>query len=298
MARALWTNEPFSDGRTPRDIARLPASVADAFKELETLTRQRRTTLRAASGTLSQGEGDSIRKAVLSIVFKAMGLPAKYDEARALLWLPNEGIEDAVRAALKQKQRDLERELRDLTVASHLHGILFAHRREDEALLQPSYPLLPTRQRLGERVLTTTDASGTGMQLRSQLRLAFDAVRKSKYAPLGHIVGGDFIYDEIRMRLRQSSQISSETANAIDQLDGAADAARAGINSAIVFAHVALPCKDELVRAIITRAAAERTLAGRKHTTHSASRRAMPRSESPHCSARRSNRRRSFRVAA
>lgn len=39
-----------------------------------------------------------------------------------------------------------------------------------------------------------------------------------------------------------------------------AEAAQAGINSAIVFAHVALPRKDELVRAIITREAAERTI--------------------------------------
>ena len=383
MARALWTNEPFPDHRTPRDIARLPTSVADTLKELDGLARQQKTTLRAASGTLSQGEGDSIRKAVLSIVFKAVGLPAKYDEARALLWLRNEGIEDAVREDLTKKTRDLERELRDFTVSSHLHdailkarpglardaielgdklegqfsargdidqddflsffteavsvngevpifllvldelqqyiadsperamrvqevieslskgfsgrvlviatgqsaltgtpvlskllgrfsvqvqlsdsdveevlretvlkkkasaskplaelfspsgclgeiaahmqGSVFAHRREDEALLGPSYPLLPTRQRLWERVLATTDATGTGVQLRSQLRLAFDAVRKSKDAPLGHIVGGDFIYDEIRMRLRQSSQISAETANAIDKLDGAKD---------------------------------------------------------------------------
>ena len=380
MARALWTNQPFADGRTPRDIARLPTSVADALKELDTLARQRKTALRAAAGTLSQGEGDSIRKAVLSIVFKAMGLPTKYDEARALLWLRNEGIEQVVRDALHKKTRVLERELQDLYVSSHLHdailaakpslardafelgdklenqfsakgdigqedflkyfheavdgagempifllvldelqqfiadsadramrvqevveslnknfagrvliiatgqaaltgtpvlskllgrfpvqvqlsdsdveevlretvlkkkasaskkfaelfssdgclgeisahlhGSLFAHRREDEARLGPSYPLLPTRQRLWERVLATTDTSGTGIQLRSQLRLAFDAVRKHKEAPLGHIVGGDFIYDEIRMRLRQSSQISAETANAIDRLDG------------------------------------------------------------------------------
>jgi hypothetical protein len=39
-----------------------------------------------------------------------------------------------------------------------------------------------------------------------------------------------------------------------------ADAARAGLNSSIVFGHVALPKKDELVRAIISREAAERTL--------------------------------------
>ena len=383
MARALWANEPFPDGRTPRDVKQLPAAVADTLKELDTLARQRKTTLRAAAGTLSQGEGDSIRKAVLSIVFKAVGLPSKFDEARALLWLHNEGIDGAVRDALAKKGRDLFRELRDLTVSSHLHdailaakpslardsfelgdklatqfpvsgditqdeflayfkeaisgdgsmpifllvldelqqyiadspdramrvqevieslskgfngsvliiatgqsaltgtpvlskllgrfpvqvqlsdsdveevlretvlkkkasaskpltnlfspsgclgeiaahlhGSAFAHRREDESLLGPSYPLLPTRQRLWERVLATTDATGTGVQLRSQLRLAFDAVRKSKDAPLGHIVGGDFIYDEIRMRLRQSSQISAETANAIDKLDGAKD---------------------------------------------------------------------------
>lgn len=382
MARALWTNEPFADGRTPRDIARLPASVADTLKEIDTLARQRKTSLRAAAGTLSQGEGDSIRKAVLSIVFKAVGLPSKFDEARALLWLHNEGIHDAVRETLVKKGRDLFRELRDLTVSSHLHdailaakpslardafelgdklaqfavkgditqdefltyfreavsgdsempifllvldelqqyiadsaeramrvqevieslsknfhgrilviatgqsaltgtpvlskllgrfavqvqlsdsdveevlretvlkkkasaskplkdlfspagclgevaahlhGSTFAHRREDESLLGPSYPLLPTRQRLWERVLATTDSTGTGVQLRSQLRLAFDAVRKAKDAPLGHIIGGDFIYDEIRMRLRQSSQISAETANAIDRFDGAND---------------------------------------------------------------------------
>ena len=382
MARALWTNAAFDDGRTPRDIARLPHSVVDALKELDNLARQRKTTLRAASGTLSQGEGDSIRKAVLGIVFKAMGLPSKYDEARALLWLRNEGIENAVREAINAKGRVLERELLDLYVSSHLHdailaakpslardafelgdklesqfssktdigqddflkyfreavsgaeempifllvidelqqyiadspdrairvqevvesltkgyhgrvlvvatgqsaltsntpvlskllgrfpvtvqlsdsdveevlretvlkkkatattplaalfgsggclgeisahlqGSLFAHRREDEAILAPSYPLLPTRQRLWERVLATTDTTGTGVQLRSQLRLAFDAVRKVKDAPLGHIVGGEFIYDEIRMRLRQTSQISAETANAIDRLDAA-----------------------------------------------------------------------------
>lgn len=383
MARALWTNETFADGRTARDIARLPASVSDALKELDTLARQRNAVMRAAAGTLSQGEGDSIRMAVLSIVFKAVGLPTRFDEARAILWLHNEGIDEDVRKILAARNRDLFRELRDLTVSSHLHdaileakpslardafelgdklaaqfalqgditqdeflayfreaasgdgempvfllvldelqqyiadsadramrvqevieslgkgfqgrvlvvatgqsalsgtpvlqkllgrfpvqvqlsdsdveevlretvlkkkasagkalgdlfspgrclgevaahlqGSVFAHRREDEAVLAAGYPLLPTRQRIWERVLATTDASGTGVQLRSQLRLAFDAVRKCKDAALGAIVGGDFIYDEIRMRLRQSSQISAETANAIDRLDGARD---------------------------------------------------------------------------
>ena len=377
MLRALWTNTPFQDGRTPRDIAKLPSSVADALKELDTLARQKKTHLLAASGTLSQGEGDSIRKAVLGIVFKACGLPSSYSAGKALLWLRNEGVEDAVRHALDKNKRSLERELinpsmstslheailaakpglardsfelgdrldrfdvkgdisqddflqsfKEATqhggaapifllvldelqqyiadssvramgvqelieslakgmdgrvlvvttgqsaladtptlskllgrfsvpvllstsdveevlretvlkkkasaaaglaqlfsasgclgeVSSHLRHSGFEHRREDEPALGAAYPLLPTRQRLWERVLGSTDTTGTGIQLRSQLRLAFDAVKTTRDAPLGQVVGGDFIYDEIRQRLRQANQISAEIANSIDEL--------------------------------------------------------------------------------
>jgi hypothetical protein len=377
MLRALWTNTPFQDGRTPRDIARLPSSVADALKELDTLARQKKAVLLAASGTLSQGEGDSIRKAVLGIVFKACGLPSSYSSGRALMWLRNEGVEVAVRQALGKQERSLERELinpsmstslheailaakpglardsfelgdrldrfdvkgdisqddflqsfKEATqhgaaapifllvldelqqyiadsgvraigvqevieslakgmdgrvlvvttgqsaladtptlskllgrfsvpvllstsdveevlretvlkkkasaaaglaqlfsasgclgeVSSHLRHSSFEHRRQDEPVLCAAYPLLPTRQRLWERVLGSTDTTGTGIQLRSQLRLAFDAVKTTRDLTLGQVVGGDFIYDEIRQRLRQANQISAEIANSIDEL--------------------------------------------------------------------------------
>lgn len=378
MLRALWTNTPFADQRTPRDIARLPSSVADALKELDTLARQKKTRLLAASGTLSQGESDSIRKAVLAIVFKACGLPSNYSEARALMWLRNEGIEASVRQTLNKQGKALERTLTDLTVSTPLHEAIlaakpgiardsfelgdrleaqfavkgdiskddflrafkeatqqdgaapifllvldelqqyiadnsdrairvqdvieclsgnmdgrvlvvatgqaaladtrnlqklmgrfsvpvllstsdveevlretvlkkkpsaasalselfspngclgevsshlrqssFEHRREDEAVLSAAYPILPTRQRLWERVLGSTDTTGTGVQLRSQLRLAFEAVKTTAKSDVGHIVGGDFIYDEIRQRLRQSNQISAEIADGIDAL--------------------------------------------------------------------------------
>jgi len=42
MLRALWTNTPFEDKRTPRDIVRLPPSVVDALKELDTIARQKK----------------------------------------------------------------------------------------------------------------------------------------------------------------------------------------------------------------------------------------------------------------
>ncbi|MFZ4624947.1 MAG: BREX system P-loop protein BrxC [Rhodoferax sp.] len=379
MLRALWTNTPFVDQRTPRDIARLPTSVQDKFTELETLSRQKKTRLLAASGTLSQGDSESIRKAVLAIVFKGCGLPSNYAQASALFWLRNEGIEATVRQALTQQGRTLEQELATLTVSTRLHEAIlrakpglardsfelgdrlasqfstkgdisqedfltafkqatqqggtapifllvldelqqyiadspdramrvqevveslsknmkgrvlvvatgqaaladtptlskllgrfsvpvllytsdvdevlretvlkkkpsaapalstlfspagclgevsshlrrssFEHLREDEAVLSAAYPLLPTRQRLWERVLGSTDTTGTGVQLRSQLRLAFEAVKTTAKADLGSIVGGDFIYDEIRQRLRQSNQISAEIADGIDTLE-------------------------------------------------------------------------------
>lgn len=126
MLRALWTNTPFQDGRTPRDIARLPSSVADALMELDTLARQKKAHLLAASGTLSQGEGDSIRKAVLGIVFKACGLPSSYSAGKALMWLRNEGVEDAVRQALHKNKRSLERELINPSMSTSLHEAILA----------------------------------------------------------------------------------------------------------------------------------------------------------------------------
>ena len=394
MLRALWTNTAFADGRTPRDIAHLPTAVVDAFTELDGLSRQRKAALRAASGTLSQGEGDSIRKAVLGIVFKSCGLPSDFGEARALLWLRHEGIEADVRNALTSNGRSLERELAKLSVSTALHDAILTakptlardsfelgdrlesqftirgdisqdefirsfkeateqdghgvpvfllvldelqqyiadsaerairvqevieslaksmggrvlivatgqsaladtptlsklmgrfsvpvllstsdveevlretvlkkkasaapvlaelfsasgclgevsshlrhsiaeHRREDEAVLPAAYPLLPTRQRLWERVLGSTDTTGTGVQLRSQLRLAFDAVKTTRHASLGHIVGGDFIYDEIRQRLRQANQISAEIANGIDELEKSGQHLKARVLKAV-----------------------------------------------------------------
>jgi hypothetical protein len=142
--------------------------------------------------------------------------------------LSDSDVEEVLRETVLKKKASAATALNNLfgasgclgEVSAHLRRSMFEHRREDEAVLMPSYPLLPTRQRLWERVLGTTDTTGTGVQLRSQLRLAFDAVRKTKDEPLGHIVGGDFIYDEIRLRLRQANQISNEIANTIDSLDG------------------------------------------------------------------------------
>ena len=84
MLRFLWTDYRFpEDGATARGLARLPDDVLDLLTEVSTLGR-RGDGLRAAAGTLGAGAGDSVRLALLGIVFKSAGLPESYPQARFL----------------------------------------------------------------------------------------------------------------------------------------------------------------------------------------------------------------------
>ncbi len=72
------------------------------------------------------------------------------------------------------------------------------------------YPLLPVRRRFWERVLRTIDTTGTVSQLRSQLRVVHEAVLATATQPLGHVVSGDFLYDQIAASLVSTAQLPKE----------------------------------------------------------------------------------------
>ena len=94
MLRFLWTDYMFpDDGATARGLARLPNDVLELLTEVSTLGR-RGHGLHAAAGTLGAGAGDSVRLAVLGIVFKSAGLPERYPQARFCLWLKKNGFYD------------------------------------------------------------------------------------------------------------------------------------------------------------------------------------------------------------
>ena len=117
MLRFLWTDYTFpDDGATARGLARLPNDVLDLLTEVSTLGR-RGHGLHAAAGTLGAGAGDSVRLALLGIVFKSSGLPESYPQARFCLWLKKNGIYDGVRDAIEAEGRDFRRELNDLYVS-------------------------------------------------------------------------------------------------------------------------------------------------------------------------------------
>lgn len=122
---ALWRDVKLPDGASARGIARIPDDIAAHLRELSTAAR-REGGLWSAAGTLSTGIGSSVRLAVLSLVFRAAGLPEKYNQARFVLWLRQEGLLAKVEAGLEAKGRALATELPNMLVSPGLAEALLA----------------------------------------------------------------------------------------------------------------------------------------------------------------------------
>ena len=147
MLRFLWTDYAFpEDGASARGLARLPNDVLDLFKEISTLGK-RGNGLHAAAGTLGAGAGDSVRLALLGIVFKSAGLPAGFPQTRFCIWLKKNGIYDQIRAAVEGQGRNFWSELNDLYVSPRLAKALLtvdpdfaASKKDARATLRDQFP--------------------------------------------------------------------------------------------------------------------------------------------------------------
>jgi hypothetical protein len=138
-----------------------------------------------------------------------------------------------IAAAVDANQGELSR---------HLQNTRFAATHADEPFYAPDYPLLPTRRRFWEKVLRNTDHSGTKAQLRSQLQIVFEATRRTAELPVGTVVAGDFIYDEICTDLLNSGELEKEYDEIIrKQRDGTPDGALRSSVCALVFLIGKLP---------------------------------------------------------
>ena len=377
MLRFLWTDYTFpEDGASARGLARVANDVQDSLKEISTLGK-RGHGLHAAAGTLGAGAGDSVRLALLGIVFKSAELPESFPQARFCLWLKKNGIYDQVCAAIEAKGREFRRELNDMYVSPliakallaadpnfagnekdaraalraqfpkpkdittdefvsalqdalapdgempctviildevqqyigddtgrsyvvqevveacskrfgdrllflgtgqtalsgtpalqrlqgrftvnvelsdtdvetvtrrvvlakrpdrvndvkaildsnageldrHLVGTKIGPRSEDKSFLVDDYPLLPVRRRFWEHALRAVDRAGTAGQLRTQLRMVYDAIRRTADAPVGTVVPADFLFEEQSANLLQSGVLLREVNETIVSLD-------------------------------------------------------------------------------
>lgn len=119
MLRYLWEDYRFPDGATARSVAKLPSEVSDLLAELSNRSKAY-GGLRAAAGTLGAGNMENVRLAFVQLVLRSAGLPETLAQARFLLWLSGSGLAKKVEAALKQKCRNLQKEVRNLKLSTPL----------------------------------------------------------------------------------------------------------------------------------------------------------------------------------
>ncbi len=122
VLRHLWTDTPFEDdGATPRDLAKLPADIMDGLTELSTLGK-RGSGLHAAAGKLQYAR--PLRRDLLAILFRSMGMPEDYPVASFVMWMRGDGVLDQVTASVEAAGKQLRHELRNMYVSPVLADAL------------------------------------------------------------------------------------------------------------------------------------------------------------------------------
>ena len=128
MLGHLWANTEVSPGKRARDLVlELPDAVKDQFRELDTLAARSGKPLMAASGAMPSGAKDAVRKTVLAILLKAVGMPEKVPQAKFCFWLRDKGYLDAVRSAVESDGTRWLEELDELYVSPVIAGAVLEH---------------------------------------------------------------------------------------------------------------------------------------------------------------------------
>lgn len=138
--------------------------------------------------------------------------------------LEDKDTETVLRQTVLRKKPSAERDISNTIdqvrgeIDRHLGGTQIEAQTTDVETLAADYPLLPTRRRFWQRVLRGLDRTGTTAQLRTQLRLAHEAAREVADKPLGVVPGGDFIFDQQKPTLLQTSVLLRDTNEIIARL--------------------------------------------------------------------------------
>lgn len=144
----LWRDVVLPDQASARSVARLPQEIQDALRELTTAGK-RAGGLWSAAGTLGAGAGNSVRLALLSILFRSADLPEQYAPAHLAIWLKQNGYYKPVREAIESGGKDFHRELNNMYVSPILtQALLGAYPDfapspgEARSLLKAQYPIV------------------------------------------------------------------------------------------------------------------------------------------------------------
>lgn len=143
---------------------------------------------------------------------------------RIQIELSDADVEAVTRKTVLKKKPSARGDVEDVLtrnsgeISRHLSGTDFAPKPEDDRYRVDDYPLLPTRRRFWERVLRAVDDAGTQSQLRTQLKIVDEAVKQTANDPLGTVVAGDFIYNDLRADMLRSGVLTNEVDTQIEKL--------------------------------------------------------------------------------
>ena len=100
-------------------------------------------------------------------------------------------------------------------ISRNLSGTDFGYVTADRATLVADYPILPSTRKFWKKVLQVIDTAGTSGQLRSQLRIVDESLKKVANNDLGSIVPADLIFEQKQSQLLQNALLLNETNNLI-----------------------------------------------------------------------------------
>jgi len=124
---------------------------------------------------------------------------------------------EAIRGALERHSGEIDRQLASTGIGP---------RGEDRDFLVDDYPLLPVRRRFWEHVFRAVDVAGTHSQVRTQLRIVYEALRRIAEAPLGTVVPADFMFEQLQPGLLQQGVLLREISETIQRLDDGTEEGR------------------------------------------------------------------------
>jgi len=102
-------------------------------------------------------------------------------------------------------------------ISRNLEGTSFGYKTEDKQTLSADYPILPTTRKFWKKILTVIDTAGTSGQLRSQLRIVDESIKKVANKETGIVIPADFVFEQKQRDLLQYSLLLNETNNLIEE---------------------------------------------------------------------------------
>ena len=118
-------------------------------------------------------------------------------------------------AALAELNKRMEVSLGE--ISRNLEGTSFGYKTEDRQTLSADYPILPTTRKFWKKILSVIDTAGTSGQLRSQLRIVDESIKRVANKEIGIVIPADFVFEQKQRDLLQNALLLNETNNQIEE---------------------------------------------------------------------------------